>query len=68
MLSNSTVLMTMYSIRSERAFCEPRNCDQMFKWFLDMRLGQPAFETKTFTKTANGCSPMKWPMRSLPPW
>jgi hypothetical protein len=31
----ATVLMAMYSIRSERAFCERLNYDLLFKWFLD---------------------------------
>src|ERR687897_2925584 len=49
-LLKSTVLMAMYSIRSERAFCERLNYDLMFKWFLDMRIDQPAFDATTFTK------------------
>ena len=50
MLLKSTVLMAMYSIRSERAFCERLNYDLLFKWFLDMRIDQPAFDATTFTK------------------
>jgi len=46
----ATVLMAMYSIRSERAFCERLNYDLLFKWFLDMRIDQPAFDPTTFTK------------------
>src|SRR3954466_15488407 len=42
--------MAMYSIRSERAFCERLNYDLMFKWFLDMRIDQRAFDATTFTK------------------
>ncbi len=49
-LLKSTVLMAMYSIRSERAFCERLNYDLLFKWFLDMRIDQPAFVATTFTK------------------
>ena len=49
-LLKSTVLMAMYSIRSERAFCERLNYDLLFKWFLDMRIDQPAFDSTTFTK------------------
>src|SRR5262249_5454672 len=49
-LLKSTVLMAMYSIRSERAFCERLNYDVLFKWFLDMRIDQPAFDATTFTK------------------
>jgi transposase len=49
-LLKATVLMAMYSIRSERAFCERLNYDLLFKWFLDMRIDQPAFNATTFTK------------------
>jgi transposase len=49
-LLKSTVLMAMYSIRSERAFCERLHYDLLFKWFLDMRIDQPAFDATTFTK------------------
>jgi transposase len=49
-LSKATVLMAMYSIRSERAFCERLNYDLLFKWFLDMRIDQAAFDATTFSK------------------
>ena len=42
--------MALYSIRSERAFCERLNYDLLFKWFLDMRIDQPAFDASTFSK------------------
>jgi len=48
-LLKATVSMAMYSIRSERAFCERLNYDLVFKWFLDMRIDQPAFDATTFT-------------------
>ena len=50
MLLKATVLMAMYSIRSERAFCERLNYDLLFKWFLDMRIDEPAFDASTFSK------------------
>lgn len=49
-LLKATVLMAMYSIRSERAFCERLNYDLLFKWFLDMRIDDRAFDPTTFTK------------------
>lgn len=49
-LLKATVLMAMYSMRSERAFCERLNYDLLFKWFLDMRIDQPAFDASTFSK------------------
>jgi transposase len=49
-LLKSSVLMALYSIRSERAFCEQLNYNLLFKWFLDMRIDEPAFNATTFTK------------------
>src|SRR5680860_1090299 len=49
-LLKATVLMAMYSIRSERAFCERLNYDLLFKWFLDMPIDAEAFDPTMFTK------------------
>jgi transposase len=49
-LLKATVLMAMYSMRSERAFCERLNYDLLFKWFLDMPIDAKAFDATTFTK------------------
>lgn len=49
-LLKATVLMALYSIRSERAFCERLNYDLLFKWFLDLAIDEKAFDPTTFTK------------------
>ena len=49
-LLKATVLMAMYSIRSERAFCERLNYDMLFKWFLDLKIDDRAFDPTTFSK------------------
>jgi transposase len=49
-LLKATVLMVMYSIRSERAFCERLNYDLLFKWFLDLPIDAEAFDASTFSK------------------
>jgi transposase len=49
-LLKSTVLMAMYSMRSERAFCERLNYDMLFKWFLDLPIDAPSFDASTFSK------------------
>jgi hypothetical protein len=46
----ATVLMALYSVRSERAFCERLNYDLLFKWFLDLPIDAKAFDPTTFTK------------------
>ena len=50
MLLKATVLMAMYSMRSERAFCERLNYDMLFKWFLDLPIDAPSFDASTFSK------------------
>src|SRR3712207_7294040 len=49
-LLKASVLMALYSIRSERAFCERLNYDLLFKWFLDLRIDEAAFDPSTFSK------------------
>jgi transposase len=49
-LLKATVLMALYSIRSERAFCERLNYDLLFKWFLDLPIDARAFDATTFSK------------------
>ena len=49
-LLKATVLMALYSIRSERAFCERLNYDLLFKWFLDLPIDAAAFDATTFSK------------------
>jgi transposase len=49
-LLKATVLMALYSMRSERAFCERLNYDLLFKWFLDLPIDARAFDPTTFTK------------------
>src|SRR5207247_9032231 len=49
-LLTATVLMALYSIRSERAFCERLNDDLLLKWFLDLPIDAAAFDPTTFTK------------------
>ncbi len=49
-LLKATVLMAMYSIRSERAFCERLNYDLLFKWFLDLPIDGRSFDASTFSK------------------
>jgi transposase len=52
-LLKATVLMALYSMRSERAFCERLNYDLLFKWFLDLPIDAKAFDATTFTKNRN---------------
>lgn len=46
----ATVLMALYTVRSERMFCEQLGYNLLFKWFLDMDMHEPAFDSTSFTK------------------
>jgi len=44
------LLIALYSIRSERQFCERLQYDLLFKWFLGLNIADPAFDASTFSK------------------
>ena len=48
-LLKSMLLMALYSVRSERMFCEQLNYNLLFRWFLDMDMVEEAFDATTFT-------------------
>lgn len=49
-LLKGSLLIALYSVRSERAFCEEMDYNMLFRWFLDMNLIEPSFDATTFTK------------------
>lgn len=49
-LLKASLLIALYSIRSERQFCERLQYDLLFKWFLDLNITDPAFDASTFSK------------------
>jgi transposase len=49
-LLKSCLLIALFSVRSERQFCERLDYDLMFRWFLDMNLDAESFDASTFAK------------------
>jgi transposase len=49
-LLKATVLMALYSVRSERQFCEQLNYNLLFRWFADMDMTEPGWDHSTFTR------------------
>jgi transposase len=49
-LLKACLLIALFSVRSERQFCERLRYDLLFKWFLDMNIIDPAFDASTFSK------------------
>jgi transposase len=49
-LLKATILMALFTVRSDRQFCERLQYDLLFKWFLDLNITDAAFDHSTFTK------------------
>jgi transposase len=48
-LLKAALLMALYTIRSERMFCEQLAYNLLFRWFLDLELDEPSFDHSSFT-------------------
>lgn len=49
-LLKACLLIALYSVRSERQFCERLQYDLLFKWFMDINIIDPAFDNSVFSK------------------
>jgi transposase len=49
-LLKACLLIALYSVRSERQFCERLRYDLLFKWFLDMNIIDHPFDASVFSK------------------
>lgn len=49
-LLKSMLLMALYSVSSERMFCERLRYDLLFRWFLDMSMVDEPFDASSFSR------------------
>jgi transposase len=49
-LLKASPLMALYTVRSERLFCEQLDYNLLFRWFLEMDVAEPSFEHSTFSR------------------
>lgn len=49
-LLKASLLIALYSVRSERQFCEQLRYNLLFKWFLDLNVDDEPFDASTFSK------------------
>ena len=49
-LLKGCLLIALFSVRSERQFCERLQYDLLFKWFLDLNIMDAAFDHSVFAK------------------
>jgi transposase len=49
-LLKASLLMALYTVRSERMWCEQLDYNLLFRWFLDMDVAEPSFDHSTFSR------------------
>ena len=49
-LLKASLLMALYTVRSERLFCEQLDYNLLFRWFLDMDAAEPSFDHSIFSR------------------
>jgi transposase len=49
-LLKASLLMALYTVRSERMFCEQLDYHLLFRWFLDMEVTEASFDHSTFSR------------------
>src|SRR5258708_5991412 len=55
-LLKASLLSSLYSVRSERAFCEELDYHLLYRWFLDMGCWSRASPRPYLPRPAGGCS------------
>jgi transposase len=64
----SLLLIALYSVRSERQFCEQMDYNLLFRWFLDMELSDEGFDPTVFTKNRERLMEHEVGRRFSMPW
>lgn len=49
-LLKASLLIALYTVRSERMFCEQLDYNLLFRWFLDLNWDEPSFDHSTFSR------------------
>jgi transposase len=49
-LLKSQILIALYTVRSDRQFCEQLDYNLLFRWFLDMSADEPTFDASSFSR------------------
>jgi transposase len=49
-LLKAQLLIALFSVRSDRQFCEQLDYNLLFRWFLDMEMDAPSFDASAFSR------------------
>ena len=67
-LLKASLLMALFSVRSERMFCEQLGYNMLFRWFLDMEMVDTAFDRRCSATIGSACSSAMSPVGSSRRW
>jgi transposase len=67
-LRKASLLMSLYSIRSERAYCEQLDYHLLYRWFLGMTMVEPNLDRSTFRRIVSACCSTRSDDGSLMRW
>jgi len=67
-LLKASLLMALYTVRSERLLCEQLDYNLLFCWFLDMEWPRRASTTRASRATGRGCWSTTWNARFSAAW
>jgi transposase len=54
-LLKASLLMALYTVRSERLLCEQLDYNFLFRWFLDLEADEASFDHSTFSRNRSRC-------------
>lgn len=67
-LLKAQLLIALFSVRSDRQFCEQLRYNLLFRWFLDLDLDQASFDATTFSHNRARLIEHDAARPSLPKW
>jgi hypothetical protein len=56
----ASLLAALYTVHSERMFCEQLDYNLLFRWLLEMDVTEPSFNIRLSRATARGCWSTRW--------
>jgi transposase len=67
-LLKASLLMALYTVRSERMFCEELDYNLLFRWFLDLNWDEPGFDHSSFSRNPARLLRTMWRASFSAPW
>ena len=64
----ASLLIALYSLRTDRLFCEMLDYNLLFRWFLDMSMEEPRLDQSNFSRLRERLVGQETARASSMPW